>query len=233
MLDKAFDDLKKLDWGSDPKVLVPIDEAIVATHGDANGRKELEQRLLAVLTSDVRRAAKDFVFRKLKVIGTAASVPTLAALLPDADYSHMARYALESMPAPEAGKALLAAVSSVNGKLKAGVISSLGDRQDDDSVPALTALVSDADPVVARAAALALGDIRSPAAAKALNSAKPSEAAVEAAVDSSLACAESLLADGNKVGALAIYRRLAKGGPPKHVKLAATRGILACAGKAS
>ena len=36
--------------------------------------------------------------------------------------------------------------------------------------------------------------------------------------------------DGDKVSALSIYKRLAKGQQPKHVRLAATRGMLACAG---
>ena len=44
--------------------------------------------------------------------------------------------------------------------------------------------------------------------------------------------AEALLADGNKKDALPIYKSLATAaGQPKHVKVAATRGILACAGK--
>jgi hypothetical protein len=52
-----------------------------------------------------------------------------------------------------------------------------------------------------------------------------------AAVDASLACAESLLAAGKNLDALAIYKGLAAGDPPKHVKLAATRGMLACTSK--
>ena len=42
MLDQAFDALKTYDWGTDRKVLNPIDEAVVATHDDAAARKELE-----------------------------------------------------------------------------------------------------------------------------------------------------------------------------------------------
>ena len=61
------------------------------------------------------RAAKDFVCRKLAIIGTAESVPALAALLPDKDLSHMARYALERIPAPEAAKALREALAKTSG----------------------------------------------------------------------------------------------------------------------
>ena len=52
-----------------------------------------------------------------------------------------------------------------------------------------------------------------------------------AVTDARLSCAEGLLAAGNKGEALAIYKSLVGEGEPKQVKLAATRGMLACAGK--
>lgn len=231
MIDKAFEQLQTYDWGDDRKALDPIDDAIVASQNDKEGRKQLEDRMLAVLNSDATRNGKDFVCRKLKVIGTEASVPTLAGMLSDENHSHMARYALESMPNAAAGKALRDAVGSLSGKLKAGVVGSLGVRGDEESVSTLASLTGDSDPVVAKAAARALAAIRTPAAAAALNSAKPSEAATNAAVDAQLACAEKLLASGDKAKALMIYRGLSKDSTAKHVKLAATRGMLACAAK--
>ena len=229
MTAKAFELLKTYTWGDDRKTLNSIDEAIVATQGDSNGRQELEDQMIAVLESDATRNGKDYVCRKLKIIGTAASVPALASMLGNEDHSHMARYALESMPNAEAGKALLDSLNSVTGKLKVGVISSLGVRQDDAAVPALAKLAADDDAMIAQAAVYALGAIRSAAAAKALSEAKVASSA--AAADASLACAESLLADGDKSAALMIYKNLTKGSPAKHVKLAATRGMLACAKK--
>jgi HEAT repeat protein len=233
MLDQAFDALKSYDWGVDPKVLKPIDDAVVATHGDADARKDLETRLAAVLKAEVPRDAKDYVCRKLRIIGTAASVPTLATLLPQKEHSHMARYALELMPAPEAGKALRDALPNVSAELQVGVISSLGDRGDAESVGPLSALLSAADTAVARAAAFALGAIRTAAASQALAKAKPSAEVKSAATDASLSCAEAMLADGKKTEALMIYKGLSGEDQPKHVRLAATRGMLACAGKAS
>src|ERR1035438_5040394 len=82
-LDKAFDALTTFDWGTDRNALKPIDEAVVATRGDAAAHKALETRLAAVLKTTAPRAAKDFVCRKLTVIGTAESAPALAALLTD------------------------------------------------------------------------------------------------------------------------------------------------------
>jgi HEAT repeat protein len=232
MLDQAFDALKTYDWGTDPNVLKPIDNAIVATHGDAAARKDLEKRLAAVLGTAVSRDAKDSVCRRLMIIGTAESVPALAALLPEKDHSHMARFALERIPAPEAAAALRDALPKVGPELKVGMISSLGARKDAASVEALGALLTGADAAVAAAAASALGDIRTAEAAKALSAAKPESAGAKLAVtNASLECAEGLLASGKKAEALAIYKGVASQEVPKHMKLAATRGMLACAGK--
>ena len=80
--------------------------------------------------------------RKLTIVGTAASVPALAGLLGDKDHSHMARYALERIPAPEAGQALREALARLSGNLKIGVISSLGLRRDAAAVSALGELAA-------------------------------------------------------------------------------------------
>ena len=233
MLDQAFDALKTYDWGSDLNQLKPIDDAVIATQKDAAARKALETRLVEVLGSDASRDAKDFVCRTLMVIGSAAAVPALAALLPEHDHSHMSRYALERIPADEAARALRESLSKVSGPLKVGVIGSLGVRRDETSVPALAALLADADTGVARAAAAALGDIATPDAAKALMTSRATNAEVpSAANDARLACADGLLAAGKKSEALALYKSLVGEDQPKHVRLAGTRGMLACAGKA-
>jgi HEAT repeat protein len=233
MLDQALEALKTYDWGTDRGPLKPIDEAVIAAaRGNEAASKELEAKLAAVLKTTVSRDAKDYVCRKLVMIGTAASVPTLAELLTDKDMSHMGRYALERIPAPEAAAALRDALPKVNGALKVGMISSLGVRRDTACVPALAALLADADANVAVAAAYALGDIRGADATKALTAAKPASAAAkQAVIDGSLCCAEGLLAEGKKAEAMAIYQSLGGEDQPKQVRLAATRGKLACAGK--
>ena len=232
-VDKAFEALKTYDWGTDRKTLGPIDEAVVATHGDAAARKDLETRLVAVLKGRASRSAKDYVCRTLKTIGTAESVPALAALLPDKDLSHMARYALERMAAPEAAAAMRDALPRLSGALKVGAIGSLGVRRDAASVAALADLLGDADKAIASAAAGALGMIGSPEAGKALGqrAKKAPEGLKPAIADACLACAERLLGDGKKAEAIALYKSLSGEDQPKHVRLAATRGLLAAAGK--
>jgi HEAT repeat protein len=228
MLDQAFEALKTYDWGVDPKVLSPIPAAIVSTHGDAGARKELETRLAAVLTSDVPRAGKDAVCRALRTIGTAVSVPPLAELLKDENLSHMARYALQVIPAPEAAQALLAALPKAPAKIKIGITSSLGARRKDVPAAPFASMLADKDPAIARAAALALGALGSPEAAKALSSAKATDGTTKAAIaDSLLECAENLLAAGSKADAKAAYEKILASKPSEVVKVAATLGIAA------
>ncbi len=231
-VDQAFETLKTYDWGADRNLLDPIDRAVIATRGDAAARQELEARLVAVLKGGASRSAKDFVCRALRTVGTAESVPALAALLPNAELSHMARYALERTAAPEAGTALRDALPRVKGDLKVGVIGSLGVRGDAASVASLAALLGDGDCAVSCAAAHALGLIGSPEAGKALAAfveKAPQEARV-AATDACLVCADRLLAAGEKADAIALYKSLGGDDQPKHVRVAATRGMLEAAG---
>ena len=230
-IDKAFEALKTYQWGTDRKVLAPIDDAIPETHGDAPARKELETRLASVLGSGMSRAAKDFACRKLMVIGTAASVPALASLLNDNDLSHMARYALERIEAPEAAQVLRDALPSLKGNLKIGVIGSLGVRRDTAAIAVLTEALGDADVAVATAAATALGDIGTEQAVESLSAATAAAGVKPAVADAMLVAAERLLADGKKAAALGAYKQLLKSNPPKNVRLAATRGLLLVGGK--
>jgi len=234
MLEEAFAVLKQYDWGSDMAPLQPIEDAVAASHDQAEVRRDLENRLIAALQSDISRDAKDYVCRKLAIVGTAAAVPALEPLLGEKDYSHMARIALERIPAPEAAQALRDAAGKVGNELKVGVISSLGSRRDAAAVPVLNSLLKDGDPSVAGAAAAALGAIGSVDAASVLKAAATSAAGNNQAVaDALLACAEALLAGQKQADALAIYRSLASDHQARLVRLAATRGILACTSKQS
>ena len=229
--DKAFEDLKSYDWGQDRNILKPIDDAVVAAHKDAAAKKALQTKLVAVVAGDGSRAAKDFACRKLSLIADAGAVPTLATLLTDEKLSHMARYALERMPCPEAVAAMRGAMAKTKGKTKIGVINSLGIRRDAESTKALTALLGDSDQELVAAAAAALGNIATVDAAAALGAfqAKAPQKLALVAADACLTCAERLLADGEKAQAKAIYMTLAKS-TIKHVRVAAMRGMLATAG---
>ena len=232
MLDMAFEALKKFDYGSDLAALAPIEDAVVAAHGNADAGKEIEQRLVAALQSELSRDAQEWICRKLATIGTAAAVPRLAVLVVDPDLSHMARFALERIPAPEAAQALRDALPKVSGNVKIGVISSLGNRRDAVAVAALSGLLKDGDQAIARAAPLALGAIGNAESAAALQvGLNASSTNSLSLVDALLSCAESLLAGSKVAEANAIYKTFTQESQPRLVRLAATRGLLACAGK--
>ncbi len=232
MLDQAFEALKGYNWGTDRKPLEEIDAAVAATHGDAAARKDLESRLGAALKTDISRDAKDYVCRKLMIVGTAACVPVLAEMLSNKDLAHMSRFALERIPGPEASKALRDALPKLSGALKIGAITSIGARRDAESVSTLAALAGDVDAAVAKAVITALGDLRTAEAAKALSGVKPTDATNKiAAVDANLVCAEGLLAAGKKTEALAIYKMFSGDEQPSHVRFAGKRGMVLCLGK--
>jgi HEAT repeat protein len=232
-VDNAFNTLKTYDWGADREALKPIDQAIIATHGDAAARQALEKRLVDALAGGLSRSAQDYVCRKLRVVGTTQSINALAALLPVEETSHIARYALERIPDEKAVEAMRDALPKVSSKLKPGIIGSLGKRRDRKSIEPISKLLGDSDIQVARAAAQSLGLIGTSAAAKELSKfAKKAPANMKMPVaDTRLICAEQLLADGEKAEAVALYKELQGDDQPTHVKVAAMKGMLAAATK--
>jgi HEAT repeat protein len=228
-LDQAFESLQKFDWGTPLADVAGIEDAVVASHTDAALRQDLERRLIAALPTDISRDAKDYVCRKLAIVGSPAAVPALSDLVTHEDNSHLARHALERIPGPEAASALTGALAKTSGKVKIGVIGSLGARRETAAVPVLAGLLGDADPAVARSAALALGAIGGMEAARVLQAAIGNGGKGNLTlVDVLLTCAESLLSERQTAEATAIYRSLAGDEQPRLVRLAANRGLLAC-----
>jgi HEAT repeat protein len=229
MLADAFEALKTFDWGTDLALLAPIDDAVAASRSGAETTQELEQRLVAALNESLSRDAKDYLCRKLAVVGTANAVPALAVLLPQKDHSHMARFALERIPAAEATKALSDSLEKVSGNLKIGIIGSLGARRDQEAIKQLGTLLNDQDAAVARASAQALGTIGTAESAAVLQaSLHKASGDQQAVIDALLTCADALLASGNGADATAIFQSLSSDKHGRLVRLAATRGLLAC-----
>jgi HEAT repeat protein len=185
---------------------------------------------VAALATDISRDAKDYVCRKLAMVGSATAVSAIAGLLPNEGNSHLARHALERIPGAEAAAALASAAIDLSGKLKLGAIGSLGVRGEDRAVTTLTSLLKEQDAAVVRAAALSLGAIGGNASAKALQTAlKAASADTNAVIDGLLSCAESLLSQKKADEATTIYQSLSGDNQPRLVRLAATRGLLSCA----
>ncbi|MEA3365053.1 MAG: HEAT repeat domain-containing protein, partial [Candidatus Hydrogenedentes bacterium] len=186
-----------------------------------------EAELIGILESDAEWLLKQEACRRLRHIGTEASVPALAALLPDETLSHMARFALEVMPYPEVDEALRDVLSLTEGLPQAGIIISIGVRQDEKAVPLLIPLMKDAHAEVARAAAGALGRIATPEAAQALREYRKEAAdAIRTAVNEGLlAAAQHYTEAGKRPKAAAVYEELLAADAPLEVRMGAFRGL--------
>lgn len=117
-----------------------------------------EDLALGVLkASDSSLEAKANACTDLSITGTAKSVPVLAKFLADEQLADYARNALEVIPDPSAGKALLDAASQLEGKLLTGVVITLGDRGEVAAVPVLQKMAADCKCGASDAALSSLG----------------------------------------------------------------------------
>lgn len=189
---------------------------------------ELEGTLLAVLESNASYEQKAGACRQLAVIGSAKAVPVLARQLADEKMSHMARYALETIPDPAVNQALREALGQLQGKPLVGVIGSLGVRRDTQAVNSLAKFLTYRESMVRQAAMRALGSIGNRDAADLLKQAlpqTPSESQLTLC-EGLLRCAESLAAQGDRQFALGIYAVLMEHKTPHQVQTAAIRGAI-------
>ena len=152
-----------------------------------------EAKYLAVLRSDAPAAEKALACKGLAIYGGKDAAPALAPLLADEQLASWARIALQAIPDQAAEEALRQALGKLQGRLLIGVINSVAVRRDAKAVDGLIDRLKDADPEVASAAAVALGHIGGPAAAKTLEAfLVNAPAAIRSAVaEGCIRCAET------------------------------------------
>lgn len=186
-----------------------------------------EAQLVAILQSAAPPEQKDAACAQLKRMGTAAAVPALARLLTDPQLSHSARYALESLPGPQATAALVAALADARDEQKAGILQSLGERTDMPAGPVARCL-SDSNPDIVIAAARALGKRGGAEALRHLSPLldKTTGPVRTAVVDGLLMAAEQLQNGPQASSAIKIFERLTEAKEPPAVRQAAWCGLL-------
>ncbi len=207
--------------------------AIAAVFAASTAHAEpTEDQLLATLASKAPAAEKNNACRALKNVGTQKAIPALAALLNAEELGHPARLALESMPYLEASAALREAVGTTSGRLRSGVIDSLGERRDPQGVPVIAPSLADSDPQLIAAAAWALGKIGTSEAAVALQSARGHADGNRRATigQGLLLCGRTMMRNGKPSEAAAIFAELSAAGEPKTVRLGALVGGALTAG---
>ncbi len=191
-----------------------------------------EDKLIEVLKSGAGVAEKANACRELKLSGTEKSIPMLASFLTDADLSHPARYALESMSYPAAGAALREALGKATGLARSGIIDSLGQRCDAAAAPLIAPDLGSKDIVLVAAAATALGKIGTLEAASLLTTAwlTAQDAARIKIDDGLLVCADRLRLAGKVAEAAKIYDALSPPSEPRLIRAGALRGRMQMAG---
>ncbi|MHC4168050.1 MAG: HEAT repeat domain-containing protein [Planctomycetota bacterium] len=217
--------IQEYDFGKSRRALAAIEEEIRSVAPSSFA--QVEERLLEALASPkTTYAGKQFICRMLRRVGSAQSVPALAKLLADKELSHMARFALQYMPAPQAGAALRKALPQLEGDLRIGLIGSIGQRGDRKAVPEIAKLATDSNESIARTAIGALGRIGGSQAAEALAKIKAPAKLATGRDNAYLMCADSLLAEGHKDEAAKIYNKMLSADNNTWIRIAAYKGLV-------
>ena len=186
-----------------------------------------------VLLGDDKVSVDDkvWIVKLLANSGKAEVVPALAKLLTgqDAVLAETARRALQNNPSVEATAALRDGLSkAAEPSRQAAIALALGMKRDAESVAPIAKLLAK-DEKTATAGLLALGDIGTAAAAKAVADAKLPEKLALLAAESQMKCAERILAAGQVDAAAAIYNSQRKSAL-RSIRMAALAGALRAAG---
>jgi type 1 glutamine amidotransferase/HEAT repeat protein len=227
-LEQLFAKVATYEYGQSREPLVNLLEYFRLAAVSPKLQQQNEKRLLQLLTSNTTLAGKQFVCEQLSLIGSKASVPTLARTLQDSATSDMARFGLERIPDPAVDKALRKALSQTTGKIRIGLINTIGQRRDARAVSALSKLFENSDPLTASAAITALGKVGGEKVARVLARAKDKTSGELNALvcDAYLNCADMFLQQGEKDRALAIYSQLNAPQFPEPIRYAAMRGMM-------
>ncbi len=231
-LKKILEKVSTYDYGKDEEVLAHLRDYVRAHRNSFPAKKTCEKMLVDFLASDATLAGKSAACRHLREIGSAASVSVLEKMLLQEQTSDMARYALEKISDDEAENALVQGLSRSDGKIKLGILTSLGDRGAQSSVSHLAEVISGSDEGAAIASAKALGKIASQEAISVLSKAlaQTSGSLKDQIASSLLHCAEIQSAKRETRVATEIYQRMIQAELPLPIRQAAKRGQIASSG---
>jgi len=208
-------------------------QAYVRTHRQTPaGRLECERLLLGLLQGEATDDGKWEACRQLRSVGSDDSVPVLTKMLMREDTSEMARFALEKIQGTAADRALRDALRSSSGKIRLGLISSLGHRGSRQAVADLARIAGGTDEAEAEAAVAALGGIATQDAANSLVRflGSENEWLRISAAGALLNCAETFRAAGEAELAFPFYRQLLGSDISLSTSRAALQGLIAVSG---
>ena len=148
------------DFGDSRESLTGLSDILRTSVNDQAQMAEYEKAMLKVLTAkETSFASKQYLCKELSIMGTDASVRTLAKMLRKKETSDIARYALERIPGETVDAELVKALKKSKGTSKIGVMNTIGNRGIVSAASGLKKALGDKNPAVAGAAASALGRI--------------------------------------------------------------------------
>ncbi len=226
-IQELLQQLKTYDYGQTRVTLTELDALVCASLQKPELKTQIEKEMLSFLQTEATFAGKQFICKELSIIGSKQAAPVLGKLLKDEKTADIALYALERISAPEVDKILLDALDKSAGKAKIGIVNTLGQRKTAKATDKLGKLLTAADPLLAQAAAAALGKIGDEKAANLLEKSLQTSTGVTRCrvLDAYLLCADNLAVNGNTARAMAIYKNLYESKEPAPVRTAALRGL--------
>jgi len=199
------------DYGNSRESLTTLSDILRKAANDKAQMAEYEKAMLKVLVDkNTSFAARQYLCKELSIMGTDASVPTLAKMLRKSETADIARYALERIPGAVVDAELIKAISKTKGTVKIGVINSVGNRRIAAATAVLKNALKDKNAAIAGAAAAALGKIGTAETATILGEALvAAEGSLRAdIVDAYLQNAAHFVQAGEKNNAQSIYQML-------------------------
>jgi HEAT repeat protein len=226
-LDTLLAETVQWQYETSRKPLQAISEIVAKAQSSPAETRAIEQKFIAFLKTDATPGGKDFICKQLSVMGSEASVPTLAGVMADPKTAELGRYALERIPGPAVDRALREVLAKTKGRPRIGIINTLGVRRDPSSVATLRPLALGSDPAEASAALYALAKIADPAALATLSEAQgKTKGPVHAdAAEAYLQAGNRLTERGDKTAAASIFKTLYATPDPGTVRAAALRGL--------
>ena len=223
--------VESYDYGQSREALVKFSALVRAASNQNKLLPEIEQAMLGLLKSDAPFAAKQFICKELSLIGTSASIKTLSGLLKEEKTADIALYALERIPGEEVNKALRKAAGKTKGRIKVGILNTLGQRRDEEALKLFKKSINDKNPMVAEAAIAASGKLASMQAADMLTKQLEMAEANQKIhiLDALLNTADQLRTDDTQL-ANSLYQGLYEDKQPITVRIAALRGLVVTLG---
>ncbi len=224
-LKAVMSDLKTYEYGQNRNWFKDYQEVMREIHGQPELLPEVEDVMLGVLESDAGLLAKQFICGELMVYGTSRSVSALTAMLKSEDTGMLALGPLEVIGDPAIEKALVKALKKADGRYKAGILVTLGNRRATSTLKAISKEVDASDAGTASAALYALGELATPESAailmeKMAGTNPPLQWKVAEAL---IRCAERMTAEGRDEKADKYYEAILWVDPPPTLQYAVIR----------